>query len=224
MNEVIKKRGRPKKIDRNKVIKKALKLYWEKGVENVSMTTIANSAKIPRVSLYDEFGGEKELLMECLNLYKEKFKMPLLLGIDESADLPSVLKILFFGLIYDGNFNWDELKFKISDSQDDILRPKFAPGCFYIRTKNMTNKLYETHQQYIYLYDHELERRLALCIETAKKNGIAFSHLDALKTAEFINSQLSLMQTLRSTKASEEKMIDTYKFILSVIMPKKYHL
>ena len=42
--------------------------------------------------------------------------------------------------------------------------------------------------------------------------------MDALKTEEFINSQLSLMQTLRSTKASEEKMIDTYKFILSVIM------
>ena len=95
--------------------------------------------------------------------------MPLLLGIDESADLPSVLKILFCGLIYDGNFNWDELKFKISDFQDDILRPKFAPGCFYIRTKNMTNKLYETHQQYIYLYDRELEQRAGFMYRDRKK-------------------------------------------------------
>ena len=107
-----------------------------------------------------------------------------------------------------------------------FVRCKFTESFNYLKILCIyyANKLYETHQQYIYLYDHELERRLALCIETAKKNGMAFSHLDALKTAEFINSQLSLMQTLLSTKASEGKMIDTYKFILSVIMPKKYHL
>ncbi|MBT7997203.1 TetR/AcrR family transcriptional regulator [Burkholderiales bacterium] len=225
MNVRVKARGRPKKIDRDAVIRIALSLYWEHGVENVSMSRIAREAETKRVSLYDEFGGEGGLIQECLNLYKETFKMPLLNGIDESADLPSVLKILFHGLIYDGNLNWDEITFTITDSEGEIIpRPKFSKGCFYLRTKFADNKLSDSHRDYIHLYDSELERRLTLCIETAKGSGKAYKHLDSKKTSEFINSQMALMQSMRSSKTAEEKMLNIYEFIVSMVIPEEHRI
>ncbi|MFL2666949.1 MAG: TetR/AcrR family transcriptional regulator [Burkholderiales bacterium] len=225
MGEKVKKRGRPKKIDRDSVISAALNLYWEYGIENVSMTRIGREARVERVSLYDEFGGENGLLQACLDLYREKFQLPLLNGIDESADLPSVIKILFQGLIYDGNLNWDELRFVPSEAESDpISRPKDAEGCFYLRSKFVNNKLHESHRNYINLYDAELERRLALCIEAAKANGKAYDHLDVRKTAEFINSQMTLMQSMRSSRTSEGKMLDTYEFIISMIVPEDHRI
>ena len=225
MNVRVKTRGRPKKIDRDAVIRIALSLYWELGVDNVSMSRIAREAETQRVSLYDEFGGEEGLIQECLNLYKERFQMPLLKGIDESADLPSVLKILFCGLIYDGDINWDKLTFTIAELEHEIIpRPTFSKGCLYLRTKFADSKLNDSHRDYIHLYDSELERRLALCIETAKDSGKAYGHLDCEKTAEFLNSQMTLMQSMRPSKTAEEKMLNTYKFIISMIIPERHRI
>ena len=225
MNERVKTRGRPKKIDRDAVIRIALSLYWEHGVENVSLSRVAREADTQRVSLYDEFGGEEGLIQECLDLYRKRFQLPLLNGIDESADLPSVLKILFHGLIYDGNINWDEITFTIPDSEGEIIpRPKFSKGCLYLRTKFVDSRLTDAHRDYIHLYDSELERRLTLCIETAKDSGKAYEHLDSKKTSEFINSQMTLVQSMRSSKTAEEKMLNIYEFITSMVIPEEHRI
>ena len=48
--------------------------------------------------------------------------------------------------------------------------------------------------------------------------------MDPTKTAEFINAQIFLMQSLRSSQTSEEKMLDIYNMIVATIIPEKYRL
>tara|TARA_B110000305_G_C19165076_1_gene504455 strand:- start:447 stop:644 length:198 start_codon:yes stop_codon:yes gene_type:complete len=65
---------------------------------------------------------------------------------------------------------------------------------------------------------------LTLCIETAKDSGKAYDHLDSKKTSEFINSQMTLMQSMRSSKTAEEKMLNTYEFIVSMVIPEGHRI
>lgn len=225
MTNTKKKAGRPKLINRDEVINIAFHLYWEHGVENVSMSSIAKKANIDRAGLYKEFDGEDNLIQECLNLYKETFQLPMLNTIDDTSDLPSVIKVLFDAIIYDGQINFDKLNIELPESTEDPPeRANNAAGCFYLRTKIANTKLSNSHIKYTQLYDKEVIRRLSLCIEGAKKKNKAYDHVDPTKTAEFINAQIFLMQSLRSSQTSEEKMLDIYNMIVATIIPEKYRL
>ena len=61
--------GRPKTLDREEIINIAFNEYWEKGMFNVSLTTIAKLAKVSRPGIYKEFDDEDGLRTEVLKKY-----------------------------------------------------------------------------------------------------------------------------------------------------------
>ncbi len=60
---------RVKLFDKDEVLEKAMILFWEKGYHATSIQNLVNNLGINRGSLYDTFGGKKNLFEQSLSLY-----------------------------------------------------------------------------------------------------------------------------------------------------------
>jgi TetR/AcrR family transcriptional regulator, transcriptional repressor for nem operon len=63
--------GRPKQFDREEVLSRAMELFRRKGYSATSIDDIVHELKINRASLYDTFGGKRELFDEALARYSQ---------------------------------------------------------------------------------------------------------------------------------------------------------
>ncbi|MDF1663302.1 MAG: TetR/AcrR family transcriptional regulator [Planctomycetota bacterium] len=71
MSEAKKKRsrGRPRSLDRTRILEDAMRLYWHEGPLRLSLNEVCRRLEIAKPGLYREFGGEDGLLAACLDLY-----------------------------------------------------------------------------------------------------------------------------------------------------------
>jgi AcrR family transcriptional regulator len=129
----IRQAGRPKIINREAVINIALTQYWEHGIENVSLTNIANLLKISRPTIYNEFSNEDNLIAEVIQKYINISAEPSDLNYDNFKQYPNHLFTHFKSNIYDNN------KYLINNyTHHGIKRPEKAIGCFL--QKSILNK------------------------------------------------------------------------------------
>ena len=60
---------RHKKFQKEEVLEKAMNLFWENGYHQTSIQNLVDTLKINRASLYDTFGGKKELFHLSIEKY-----------------------------------------------------------------------------------------------------------------------------------------------------------
>lgn len=60
---------RVKLFNEDEVLQKSIDLFWEKGYNNTSIQDLVNHLGINRGSLYDTFGGKRELFDKAFNNY-----------------------------------------------------------------------------------------------------------------------------------------------------------
>ncbi len=65
-------KGRPREFDADKVLDKALHVFWERGYEGTSLSDLTEAMGINRPSLYAAFGNKEELFRRALDRYAEK--------------------------------------------------------------------------------------------------------------------------------------------------------
>ncbi|WP_020496883.1 TetR/AcrR family transcriptional regulator [Sciscionella marina] len=61
--------GRPRGFDRDAALRSALRLFWERGYEAVSISELTEAMGIGARSLYTAFGCKEELFREAVELY-----------------------------------------------------------------------------------------------------------------------------------------------------------
>ena len=61
---------RVKLFDKNEVLNKAMELFWKKGYHATSIQDLVGFLGINRGSLYDTYGGKKELFDKAFQLYR----------------------------------------------------------------------------------------------------------------------------------------------------------
>ena len=66
--------ARPKEFDREAALDEAMDLFWTHGYEPTSMSDLQRSMGIGRQSLYDTFGGKREIFRESLDRYLDGMK------------------------------------------------------------------------------------------------------------------------------------------------------
>lgn len=62
-----------RQFDDNKVIEKALDLFWRQGLAATSMADLANATGVQRGSLYNAYGGKQELFLRAFDIYAARF-------------------------------------------------------------------------------------------------------------------------------------------------------
>jgi TetR/AcrR family transcriptional regulator, transcriptional repressor for nem operon len=61
--------GRPKDFDEAEALEAAMGVFWAKGFEGASMEELLGAMGIGRQSVYDTFGGKRELFLAALRAY-----------------------------------------------------------------------------------------------------------------------------------------------------------
>jgi TetR/AcrR family transcriptional repressor of nem operon len=74
---------RKKQFDPAIALRRAMELFWEKGYEATSIQDLVEGMGINRFSLYDTFGGKRDLFFAALLRYEEEQSTPLLQGLEE---------------------------------------------------------------------------------------------------------------------------------------------
>lgn len=64
--------GRHKAYDRDEVLRRATRLFWEKGFEGTHLAELVEATGVNRFSLYAEFGGKAGLFEAALARYVEQ--------------------------------------------------------------------------------------------------------------------------------------------------------
>ena len=63
--------GRPRSYDRDDVLRRATRLFWERGYEGTHLQALVEATGVNRFSLYAEFGGKEGLFRAALERYIE---------------------------------------------------------------------------------------------------------------------------------------------------------
>ena len=64
-------RGRPRSFDMDKVLDRALQVFWQKGYEGASLSDLTKAMGINRPSLYAAFGHKQALFLKVLDRYQK---------------------------------------------------------------------------------------------------------------------------------------------------------
>lgn len=63
------KRGRPRKFDREDVILRSMKVFWENGFERTSLEDLVDATGVGAQSLYNAIGNKREIFVQVLEQY-----------------------------------------------------------------------------------------------------------------------------------------------------------
>ena len=88
-------RGRPREFDRELALRNALRLFWEQGYMQTTMSQLCRAMGIKSPSLYCAFGSKAELFLEALAFYKSTYWGPVFARYLAEENLYEATKNLF---------------------------------------------------------------------------------------------------------------------------------
>ena len=170
--KIIKKKGRPKTIDLEKLKNIAMSNYWSEGPTNVSLNEICYKAKISKPGFYREFGGEDGLMKSVLLLYKNSL-------------IQQILDILNLEKTFDETL--DLLVAYIIENKDKEQKEN---GCLLAKFRQSRKKFGKKTQEQIDIILKERHLVFELWIKKAKSKGEFSLPLTSNFVANYIISQL----------------------------------
>lgn len=81
--------GRPRVLESEKALDKALRVFWQKGYEGTSYNDLTEAIGVKKPALYSAFGNKEELFRKVLARYYEEYQafMP------EALELPTAREV-----------------------------------------------------------------------------------------------------------------------------------
>lgn len=155
--------GRPKTWERSDVLRRAARLFWEKGFEGAHLQELVEATGLNRFALYKEFGGKEGLFHEALRSY-----------ITDLGELTSILGREPLGLENVREF------FRAADAYN------FHHGCFVLNTVREKSLL--GHDTWATTRDFVLggENVLRANLDAAKERGQIPPETDTTGLARFL--------------------------------------
>lgn len=86
---------RQKEFDPERVLEKAMGVFWEKGYHATSVRDLVERMGINRFSMYDTFGGKRQLFLAALDRYTRRTRDGMLGALERSDQgLPAIRQYL----------------------------------------------------------------------------------------------------------------------------------
>ena len=92
---------RPREFDRDEVLDRAMRVFWEKGYAATSTDDLLAAMNIGRQSLYNAFGDKRRLYLEALERYQANSTSGHLGRLNGAASPLAGIEALLLGLIHD---------------------------------------------------------------------------------------------------------------------------
>ena len=212
--------GRPKTLDRQKIINIAFEEYWLKGINNVPLSSIANLAKVSRPGIYKEFADEDGLKCEVLKKYTYALKNNITKQYTKSNDIKTLI-CHFYSTIGIPQNN----KYFISIRHiSSINLPKGSKGCFYEKAKIVKHLLSKKTVSEINHFEEHRKKEFIIYIKNMQNKGRITKSFKSEDIYEYISATLSMAQNLELNGMNKFKIKSIVDKSLSGILTKKITL
>ncbi|MGK0171998.1 MAG: TetR/AcrR family transcriptional repressor of nem operon [Gammaproteobacteria bacterium] len=155
-----------KSFDEDAAVADAMKVFWEKGFESASISDLIAETGVSRGSLYNAFGGKKQLFIKTLLRYDQENRRANLSEL-EAMDDPKRAIRMFFDRI-------------VTSTAADVEKK----GCFFVNTVSELAVHGEEVNQIIRKGICELEAFFRRSIELAQVRKDIPEHVDPAATAK----------------------------------------
>lgn len=188
--------ARKLEFDRELVLQKAMRLFWEKGYASTSMEDLVNTMGINRFSIYNSFGDKKALFIAALGYYQQCIFNELLKPLDSELSGLSCLE----------NY--------LDNLGQQLLKPSGKLGCLIQRTgQSSVIGDQQVAELLMQIFDH-LQRALMKQVRRAMKNGELKGRYPAEQVVDFIlaSSQgLIILRRIRENALFVSQQVDLIK-------------
>jgi len=218
MNKNLKKPvGRPKTLDRSILIDIALNEYWLYGINNVSLSKIANLAKVSRPGIYKEFGDEDGLKYEVIIKYTDILTTEVIPQYYKTNHI----KTMFYHIYSTLGYPVDKKYFMGISKSNKIKKPIKAKGCLFEKSKLEKHKLNTKSKNAIESFEKIRKKAFKNYLGRLQKTNQLDSSLKLDDIYDYFIAQLSLAQCLDMNGSKKENIkiiIDTA--LSSIVNPK----
>lgn len=166
-------RGRPKTIDRDRVIDVAMDCYWREGTDAVSLNELCRRADVSKPAVYREFGGEDGLMDATLERYADTVLAPMLEHTTDDAPFADVLTAMI-------------------DIMVDLDRDMPA-GCLLAKMRVLSSQLGPSTQTRADRLREASRARYADWVERARARGEIAADVPTTVAAAFIDNQFTAL-------------------------------
>lgn len=188
---------RVKLFDKDDVLKKAMLLFWDKGYHATSIQDLVNTLGINRGSLYDTFGGKKNLFEQALALYcKENIKITReFLQSEESVKL--AIKKLF--------------QVFIDDSVED------KKGCFVVNTTTELSCEDDIINTALLNNKDNFEAMFCECLKKGQKSGEIAQNKDIKSLSYMIYVLFSGIRVVARLETDNQRLRQLSNVVLTLL-------
>lgn len=180
---------RVKLFDEEKILYKAMMLFWQNGYASTSIQDLLDQLEISRSSLYDTFGGKKKLFKRTLILYRSSQKERLQRFIDSQTDVKAALRGMFKKVI------------------DDDTTGQQCKGCFVVNTTTELVPGAPHIQSILVNHRQEMEGIFLRLLQKGVDTGQVSEGNDLPALARLIYTLLSGIRVVGKTKIDPKEMM-----------------
>lgn len=190
---------RVKLFNKEIVLQKAMELFWKKGYHATSIQDMVSHLGINRASLYDTFGGKKNLFDESLELYCKTNKEGTLDFLKNEKSVKSGLRKL--------------LEMAVSDSIKDIDHK----GCFVVNTTTELIPGNDETKKALINNRSIFEKIFYNFLLSGQKNGEIAKNKDLKAISSLIYTLLSGLKVVAKIEPDRKKLLSSVNTILTIL-------
>lgn len=190
-------RGRPKTINRERILDVAMKAYWQEGTRGVSINEICKLAEVSKPGLYREFGNEDGLMEAALAAYIEQTFSPLIGSLESQTSFSAVLAELV-------NFVCNE-------------RKELPDGCLMVKMRDAQPSLGDKTQSALAEIHYQFMVFIESWAQKAKESGEIPETMSDRFVADYVDAQLTAALAQRARGEDAEKVNAVLKMAFSVL-------
>lgn len=150
---MVRHRGRPREFDREQVLAKAMRLFWERGYESTSTADLRAHSGLTQASLYAAFDNKESLFREAVALYRQTA------GITTQRALAT------------GQTAKDSMRALLQDAVDTFTAKDAPGGCLLVLGAVNCSPENEATQAHLRALRRETEHSILKRLERGQKDG-----------------------------------------------------
>ncbi len=191
--------ARPKEFDPDDVLARVMDQFWVHGYDATSMDDLVRAAGIGRQSLYDTFGGKRQLYLAALDRFASQDGAALLEILARSAPIRDVLRAMFDTLV------------------DISVKDRLGKGCMLTNAATTLAPSDPEVRKRVCAATESLERALAQRLAAAQRAGEIPKRHDATALARYFASIVGAIRTTAKTVRDREHLGAIVDVALSVL-------
>lgn len=191
--------ARPRKFNEERVIERAMHLFWRNGFEATSLSDLLRVTGLSKSSLYGSFGDKRSLFMASLDAYRQQRRARLRAVLAGGPTARDAIESFLRGIIR------------------DAANPDGAYGCM-ICNEAVEFGASDEEMHRIVLDDfNEIEDAFAATIVLGQQDGSIASTSEPRKLARFLTTTMQGLQVMIRAQAEPARLQDTIDITINAL-------